>query len=69
MEAASVATAPAIRHLALLFGTLTQLELNNYLEIVSDTEARKQEIKRMWPAATAAFQELAGSGNGGSRID
>jgi hypothetical protein len=59
MEAASVTAAPAIRHVALLFGTLTQLELNNYLEIVSDKEARKQEIKRMWPAATAAFQELA----------
>jgi hypothetical protein len=34
------------------------LELNNYLEAVSDTEERKQEIKRLWPAATAAFQGL-----------
>jgi hypothetical protein len=58
MAAASPIAAPAVRRLALLYGTLTQLELNNYLEVVSDTEERKQEIKRLWSAATAAFQEL-----------
>jgi|HubBroStandDraft_1064217.scaffolds.fasta_scaffold00144_33 hypothetical protein len=58
MVDASVSSAPAIRRLALMYGALTQLELNNYLEAVSDTEERKQEIKRLWPAATAAFQEL-----------
>jgi hypothetical protein len=56
--AASPIPAPAVRRLALLYGTLTQLELNNYMEVVSDTEERKQEIKRLWSAATAAFQEL-----------
>jgi hypothetical protein len=59
MAATSATPAPAVRHLALLYGTLTQLELNNYLEVVSDPEERKQEIKRLWPAATAAFQKLA----------
>jgi len=51
--------APTVRHLALMYGTLTQGELNNYLEVVSaDGEDRKQEIKRSWPAAAAAFQQL-----------
>src|SRR6266478_1128690 len=52
-------SAPTIRHLALIYGTITQGELNNYLEIVSaDSDDRKQEIKRSWPAAAAAFQQL-----------
>ncbi len=52
-------SAPTVRHLALIYGTLTQGELNNYLDIVSaDSEDRKQEIKRSWQAAAAAFQEL-----------
>jgi hypothetical protein len=51
--------APKVRHLALIYGTLTQGELNNYLEIVSaDSEDRKQEIKSSWSAAAATFQEL-----------
>src|ERR1700756_2396658 len=50
---------PAVRHLALMYGTLTQGELNNYLDVVScDAEQSKQEIKRSWPAAAAAFQHL-----------
>lgn len=49
----------SIRHLALLFGTLTQLELNNYLEVVSDSEERQLEIRRLWPAAAATFQKIA----------
>jgi hypothetical protein len=49
----------AVRHLALMYGTLTQGELNNYLELVSaDGEDRKQEIKASWPAAAATFQQL-----------
>ena len=52
-------SAPTVRHLALIYGTLTQGELNNYLEIVSaDSEDRKQEIKHSWPAAAEAFQQL-----------
>jgi hypothetical protein len=55
----AAAIAPTVRHLALMYGTLTQGELNNYLEIVSsDSDQRKQEIKRSWPAAAAAFQQL-----------
>jgi hypothetical protein len=53
---------PAVRHLALIYGTLTQGELNNYLDIVSaDSEDRKQEIKRSWPVAADAFQNLVAS--------
>lgn len=52
-------SAPAVRHLALIYGTLTQGELNNYLELVSaDPEKRKEQIKQSWAAAAAAFQEL-----------
>src|SRR5882762_2034420 len=48
-----------VRHLALMYGTLTQGELNNYLELVSaDSEDRKQEIKRSWPVAAGTFQQL-----------
>lgn len=54
-----------IRHLALMYGTLTQGELNNYLDVVSaDAEQRKQEIKSSWPAAAAAFQELVATETG-----
>jgi hypothetical protein len=62
--AVSLTPEPAVRHLTLLYGTLTQLELNNYLEALSDTEERKQEIKHLWPAATAAFQQLAATEEG-----
>ncbi|SRR5581483_631091 len=54
---------PAVRHLVLIYGILTQGELNNYLEVVSaDTEDKKQEIKRSWPAAADAFQNLVATG-------
>ena len=59
MAAASPIPARAVRSLALLYGSLTQMELNTYLEVVSDAEARKQEIKRLWLASTEAFQKLA----------
>ncbi len=57
-ETAAV-SAPKVRHLALMYGTLTQGELNTYLELVSaDSDNKKQEIKRSWPAAASAFQQL-----------
>jgi hypothetical protein len=59
MPAASVRLAPEIRHLDMLYGAFTQLELDNHLVTVSDTEERKEEICRSWVTATAAFQELA----------
>jgi hypothetical protein len=58
MADTSAVRVPRTRHLALMYGALTQFELNTYLEAVSDTEERKQEIKRLWPAATLAFQKL-----------
>jgi hypothetical protein len=52
----------SIRQLALLYGTLTQLELNNYIEVVADSEARQLEIKRLWSSASSAFQEIVAAG-------
>lgn len=61
----AVVPVPTIRHLSLMYGTLTQLELNNYLEVVSaDADDRKLEIKHSWPAATGAFQEIVSAGIG-----
>jgi hypothetical protein len=43
----------------IIYGTLTQGELNNYLEVLSaGVESRKQEIKASWPAAASTFQQL-----------
>ena len=42
-----------------MYGTTTQIELKNFLEICSvDTDGRKQEIKATWQAAVARFAQL-----------
>ena len=47
------------RHLKYMFGAVTQIELRNFLEVSTiDDEARKQEIRKNWPAAVARFEEL-----------
>jgi hypothetical protein len=48
-----------VRHLKYMFGAVTQIELRNFLEVNSvDSETRKQEIRRDWPAAVERFEEL-----------
>jgi len=51
--------AGGVRHLKYMFGAVTQIELRNFLEVNSiDSEARKQEIRKDWPAAVARFEGL-----------
>jgi hypothetical protein len=50
---------PNLRHLSYMYGAVTQVELNNLLELSSvDDEARKQGIKADWRAAAQVFQEI-----------
>jgi hypothetical protein len=60
MAQQAIALSPSsVRHLALIYGTLTQGELNNYLDLVSaDSEERKEQIKQSWAASAVAFQDL-----------
>jgi uncharacterized protein (DUF849 family) len=57
---ATPAAAPVhVRRLLYMFGAVTQIELNNFLDLTSiDTEDRKREIKAAWPAAAEVFQRL-----------
>jgi hypothetical protein len=42
-----------------MYGAVTQLELKNFLEMVSvDSEPRKQEIKAAWQGAVSKFEEF-----------
>jgi hypothetical protein len=51
--------AEIFRRLLYMYGAVTQIELNGFLEANSiDSEERKREIKTQWLAAAEHFQEL-----------
>ena len=51
--------AQTFRRLLYMYGAVTQIELNGFLEANSiDTEERKREIKKHWLAAAECFQDL-----------
>lgn len=56
---ATDATAPRFRRLLYMYGAVTQIELNGFLEAnSSDTEERKREIKPQWRDSAEVFQNV-----------
>lgn len=50
---------PNTRHLLYLYGAVTQMELNGFLDIHSiDPEEKKNEIRQNWSSAASRFHEL-----------
>jgi len=51
--------ASTVRNLLYLYGAVTQMELNSFLDIHSiDSEERKNDIRQHWATAASRFQEL-----------
>lgn len=57
--ATAMASPQTVRRLRYMFGVVTQVELNSFLEVFSiDSESRKREIKTRWAEAADLFEKL-----------
>jgi hypothetical protein len=63
-------TGPAHRRLLYMYGAVTQIELNGFLEGNSiDTDERKREIKAQWRQAAEDFQAIVHTEEGAPETD
>jgi hypothetical protein len=58
-QSVQMAQQQSVRHLRYMYGAVTQVELNGFLEVTSiDDDARKQQIKGEWRSAAQVFREI-----------